>query len=388
MSVSEFVRMVNHCDRNGLRMNPSSLNEHHLATVLNAAPVAMVVCDASSRIVFANQQASVTFGYSVDQLCSMDVSQLIPSRLQERHHERVRTFFSGPNPRVMGVGSEVVGIHSSGHEIPLEIGLTPFQTSHGPLAIAAVLDISERKRREADSTLAQLVQRAMLPIRAPAVAGLDIAAESESADAAGGDFYDYIPLGDGKLAVVIGDASGHGFAAALVTVAARSYLRAYSSVDADLSTILGQTNAQLLHDGLDGRFVTLFYAVLDIQRKSLRFAGAGHMAYLFSADGTLKETLASTGPPLGWFPEAEYPCDELPIVPGDILLMLTDGIEEAMAASGEQFGRQRLLEFLRQNVAEPSVEITRRLHQLVHEFQGDAGQHDDATVIVVRFTPE
>lgn len=364
----------------------TTLNEQHLATVLNAAPVAMIVADSHGRIVFANQQASSVFGYSVVELQCRMVSDLIPERMRAGHDVRIQQFFADPTPRVMGIGREVIGIDVHGREFPLEIGLTPFQTDQGPLAIAAVVDITERRRRETDSTLAQLVQRSMLPASAPAVAGINISAISEPADAAGGDFYDFIPLDDDRLAVIIGDASGHGFAAALVTVAARSYLRAYSSVKQDVSQILGQVNALLLQDGLDGRFVTLFYAILDARRRTIRFAGAGHTAYVFSAKGSLKQLLPSTGPPLGWFPEADYPCDDIAIAPGDLLLMLTDGIEESMNPNGEPFGRQRLVEFIKTHRAKSSAEITLGLHEAVHKFHGVGGQHDDATVITVKFS--
>ena len=331
------------------------LADEHLAAVLNAAPVAMLVAAPAGRIVFANGQAGVTFGYPAPQFCSLSLDDLLSARVRSHHQTKV---------------GEVAGLHASGREIPLDIGLTPLWSPTGLLAIAAIVDVTERNRRDADSNLARVVQQAMLPSEAPPVPGLRIAAASEPADAAGGDFYDYIELDGGRLAVVIGDASGHGFAAALVTVAARLYLRAYAGVEQDVSRILQSVNGLLLHDGLEGRFVTLFYAVLDPRAGSLRFAGAGHSAYVFAADGSLKRLLPSTGPPLGWFPEAEYPCEEMRFAPGDLLLLLTDGIEEAMAPDGEPFGRPRLLAFVRRHAADPPAEITSHLHAAVHGFQG------------------
>lgn len=367
------------------QLSPSSLQSGNLATILDAAPIAMLVVDQRSRILFANRQASATFGYSLDELHGSQVERLIPARLRENHQRLVSQFFDTPNHRVMGVGREVVGVDAHGREIPLEIGLTPLQTSDGRLAIAAIIDITERRRRETESTLARVVQAAMLPTEAPWFPGVELAASSEPADAAGGDFYDYISLPGGRLAVVIGDASGHGFAAALVTVAARSYLRACSSTEGNISRILGQVNSLLLRDGLEGRFVTLFYASIAPQDRRLTYAGAGHTGYLLAENGDLKQQLASTGPPLGWFPDAEYPCEQLEVVPGDVLLLLTDGIEEAMSPAGEQFGRMRLLEFVRGNIRSTPAEIAQKMHATVHAFQAAAGQHDDATIVVARF---
>jgi PAS domain S-box-containing protein len=369
-------------------MTTSVLQDTSLATVLDAAPIAMLVVDQHSRILFSNKQASATFGYSADELQGSQVERLIPARMRYGHHRYVSQFFGSPNHRVMGVGREVIGVDSRGREMPLEVGLTPLQTSSGMLAIAAVIDITERRRRETESALARIVQSAMLPADAPGFPGVEFAARSEPADAAGGDFYDYIPLSGGRLAVVIGDASGHGFAAALVTVAARSYLRACSSVEGNVSRILSQVNSLLLKDGLDGRFVTLFYASIDRQDNRITYAGAGHTGYLLAANGDVKRQLASTGPPLGWFPDADYPCEQLAVAPGDVLLLLTDGIEEAMSPSGEQFGRERLLTFVREHIQRSTAEIARQLHLAVHQYQGTAGQHDDATVVIAKFKPK
>jgi PAS domain S-box-containing protein len=366
-------------------MPEDALRNEHLAGILDAAPIAMLVVDAGGTIRFANRQASVTFGRDPRELTGADVGLLMPERFRGGHRTLLERFFASPVHRVMGVGREIVGLRGDGREMPLEVGLTPLSSDGDPLAIAAVIDITERKRREADFTLARIVQNAMLPTEVPEGTGLDIAALSEPADAAGGDFYDYVPLDGDRLAVVVGDASGHGFAAALVTVAARSYLRACSRSERDAARVLAQVNRLLLDDDLDGRFVTLFYAGIDPRSRTVEFAGAGHAGFLFDAHGDLRRELPSTGPPLGWFPDSEYPVLKLEVEPGDLLLLLTDGIEEAMDAAGACFGRARLLASVRAHATRPVREIVAGLHRSVHAHQGTAGQHDDATVVAVRF---
>ncbi len=147
------------------------------------------------------------------------------------------------------------------------------------------------------------------------------------------------------------------------------------------------TNRLLIEDLSDGRFVTLFYAILDPGKSLLSCSGAGHASYVLGSTGALKQKLEGTGPPLGWFVNADYPAVTISIARGDILLMLTDGIEEALSPSGELFGRDRVIKVVMQHSTETSAQIVRALHEAVHEFRSEHKQHDDATVIVVKFDP-
>jgi PAS domain S-box-containing protein len=359
-------------------------SEGRLRLLLDAAPVAILVVNRDGRIVFVNRQMAQTFGYEIGELVGCDVGVLIPESSRRLHPLQVESFFKAAVPRVMGIGREVRAVDRKGREFPVEIGLTPITGGDEPQVMAAIIDITERKRLETESTLARIVQQAMLPQMAPDFAGCDIAGASEPADATGGDFFDYIRLPNDRLAVVIGDASGHGFAAALVTAAARSYLRALSRVEINLSRILPTANRLLIEDVCDGRFVTLMYAVLDPSRSSFTYAGAGHAGYHFGRDGNFKQRLESTGPPLGWFPEAEYPAITAPAESGDLLLLLTDGIEESLSPDGEFFGRDRVEGVIKQRSRESASSIVRALHEAVHKFRGELLPHDDATVIVVK----
>ncbi len=361
-------------------------SEARLRMLIDAAPVAMLVVDRSGRMVLVNRQAASTFGYEADEMLGRGIDLLVPESSRRLHHLQVENFFQAMTPRVMGATREVLARHREGREFPIEVGLTPLETPEGPQAVAAIVDITERRRVQTESTLARLVQQAMLPQAQPVFDGCDIFGTSKPADATGGDFYDFLRLTGQRLAIAIGDASGHGFAAALLTVAARSYLRAVTSIENSISEVLTMANKLLVEDVPEGRFVTLFYAVLEPSQSILKYAGAGHSGYLFNGDGALKQTLDSTGPALGWFHTAEFPTATVHTEPGDILLLLTDGIEEAMSADQEMFGRQRVLEVVKENSREPAAEIIRALLNAARRFQVE--QHDDATAIVVKFNRE
>jgi PAS domain S-box-containing protein len=356
-----------------------------LRLIIDSAPVALIVVDRTGRIILANRQALHVFGYQEAELVGRGVNLLVPAHSRRLHHLQMESFFEAGVPRSMGGGREVLGVDRNGREFPIEVGLTPVQSETGPLAVAAIIDITERRRVETESTLARIVQQAMLPKSQPVFAGCDIFGMSKAADATGGDFFDFIPLSDDRLGVVIGDASGHGFAAALVTASARSYLRALSRTEKSLTQILGITNQLLCQDLTEGRFVTLFYAVLDPGQLTIKYAGAGHSVCLFSAQGHFKQLLDSSGPALGWFATMKIPSKTIAIDAGDILLLTTDGIEEAMSASGELFGRERILEILHEHASEPAAEIVRALYAAVRRFR--ASQLDDATAIIVKFPP-
>lgn len=355
-----------------------------MSQLIDAAPVAMLVVRRDGTIVVANRRAADVFSYPVDQLMGMHIDGLLPERFRPSHSQQVDGFFRAMLPRVMGVGREVTGMDAHGEEFPVEIGLSPVETPDGPLVVAAIVNITERKRREKESTLARLVQESMLPQIPRDLPGIELAARSTPADATGGDFYDLLRMDGDRLELVIGDASGHGFAAALVTAAARSYLRALSKMESDLGLILKQANQLLIDDVLDSRFVTLLLAVFDPVQQTLTYSGAGHLGYLLKPNGDLECLLDQNGPPLGWFAESEYPVTTVPLQHDNLLILLTDGIEEAMNPDGVQFGRQRVLDLLKREHHRPVEELVELLHSVVCDFRQTGEPNDDATVIIAR----
>jgi PAS domain S-box-containing protein len=361
--------------------------ERQMAAWIDAAPVAMLVADPSGRIVVANRAACDLFGHSAVQFGGMRIDALVPERLRSAHQGLVDGFFRAMSPRMMGIGRDVLAVDAAGREFPVEIGLSPVRTPGGDRVVATVIDLTERRRREKESTLARLVQQALLPRIPGDVGGLEIAARSEPADATGGDFYDLFPFSDGRVGIVVGDASGHGFAAALVTATARSYLRALVRTDGDLGAVLRTLNDLLVDDGLDGRFVTLLCAVVDPRRRRLDYAGAGHAGYLLDAAGGLKSRLDRVGLPLGWEAGSDYAVTSVDVEENDLLVLMSDGIEESIGRAGGLFGAERVLALLGCGPDVAVADLVASLFDAVAEFRGPSDPHDDATAILTRIRP-
>src|SRR5262245_23703487 len=204
------------------------------------------------------------------------------------------------------------------------------------------------RAREAEFRVARGIQQQLFPRAAPAVAGFDIGGASYPAEATGGDYFDYIPLCDGTLAVAIGDVSGHGLGPALLMASLRASLRALGRAHADVGEILRLANRTLSEDAGE-RFVTLFMARLDPQSHSLVYASAGHEAgYLLDSAGRPRLPLASTGVPLGVFPDSSFPVRAaIRLEPGEFVLLLTDGVTDARCPDDTPFGHERAIAIAR-----------------------------------------
>jgi sigma-B regulation protein RsbU (phosphoserine phosphatase) len=184
---------------------------------------------------------------------------------------------------------------------------------------------------------------------------------------------------------VIADVSGHGIGPALLMAEARSCLRFLSRASSDPAEILSRANRDLAEDLGGEQYMTILLAHLDPIRRRLIHCSAGHPpALVLGPDGTIKAELRRTGPPLGQRAEFPYTCGaDLALEPGDVVVLLTDGILEAERGT-EIFGRQRALDVVRQHLHEPAAQIVGKLHQAAREFSGKDGQTDDLTAVILK----
>lgn len=252
-----------------------------------------------------------------------------------------------------------------------------------------------RARREAERALlaqreelriARDVQQRLFPERPPRVAGCDLAGASIAATATGGDYYDFIADAAGGLYVVEGDVTGHGLGPALLMADVRAYLRALLLSGRSLPEILSQTRHLLKADLGSDLFITLFLARLEPSRRTWEYISAGHPAgHVLAADGRLKTELVSSTSALG-IDESTPPPESgrMVLAPGDLVLLMTDGVVEARSRANEEFGEERALDVVRRAQARPAAEIVQRLLEAAREHAGPDNVQDDMTAIVLK----
>ena len=244
----------------------------------------------------------------------------------------------------------------------------------------------EKQRMEEELNIARDLQMSMLPSVCPQIEGFTIAATSIPAREVGGDFFDFIEMGEGKMGLVVGDVTGKSVSGALVMAASRSVFRMLSEEKLTVGNIMIRANKRIKKDIKSGMFVALLYAVLDGRNKILSFCSAGQTQPIYFSSKTgearLKETLGDKFP-LGILDETDYQETQIRLEPGDKVVFYTDGIVEAMNDQKEMFGFERLLEIIRETESTNADLLMKEILESIDKFAGGASQSDDLTVIVV-----
>lgn len=271
-----------------------------------------------------------------------------------------------------------------------DINLLKTLANQGSVAIENALlleEMIEKERMEEELAIARDLQTSMLPATPPEIAGLNIAALSLSAREVGGDFFDFIQMGEGKVGLVVGDVTGKSVSGALVMSASRSIFRMLSEQGLSVNEIMIRANQRLKKDIKTGMFVALLYAVVDTKSGSLSLCSAGQTQPICvsaeSADARIVETQGDTFP-LGILEEADYMETRVGLAPGDMIVFYTDGIVEAKNEREEIFGFERLTETVAAGKSLKAEGLLKEIMKRVTEFVGTAAQSDDLTVIVVK----
>ncbi|MEN6438767.1 MAG: GAF domain-containing SpoIIE family protein phosphatase [Syntrophobacter sp.] len=244
-------------------------------------------------------------------------------------------------------------------------------------------EILRKRQIERDLEFATSIQLSFLPREMPRFAGFSFSTFYQAAQEVGGDFYDFIPLDNDRMGVLIGDVSGKGVASALFMAKLTSDFRLLAIREKDPVKLIGRVNDTVAEQSCRGMFVTLLYMVLGPGNEMI-YVNAGHLPPIVwnSAEGAITR-LRGGGPPVGILPGQAFTESSVPLKPGDCILLATDGLVEARNEEGELFGWQRLEAALRQGDSE--VESVRsRLSNAVAEFVKDQPQADDTTVVLVR----
>jgi PAS domain S-box-containing protein len=354
---------------------------------------AVLLMGEGQQIQFANPAVLDVFGHEPGEVVGWQFQQLIDPEMREDVGDWIAQHLDRAGGRVRQQPMETLGCHQSGRQVLIEIAFTQVTLKGERLIVAFIRDITERRRAELELQaneeqfrVARDIQERLFPTVPPRLPGIEIAGRSEPASAAGGDYFDYLPMLRERWGVVVGDVTGHGIGPALLMAETRAYLRVLAMSHEDLGGILTHANQLLAEDIGVERFITMLLVSLDPVTHRLCYANAGHPeGYVLDARGHIKVALKRTGVPLGIHPDTKYPpAQEVQLDAGDIVVLLTDGIDEAVSPDEQLFGTERMLAVLRERPNSPAAELVEALYREVKEFSGDTPQLDDATAVVVR----
>jgi len=251
-----------------------------------------------------------------------------------------------------------------------------------------LLDKTVRQQRDQllqDVELAAQVQRMFLPIHPPSIAGLEIAGMMQPARGVSGDYYDYIPIDEHTIQIVIADVAGKGVPAALLMSATAAAVRLEASEKRDMLEVVDRLNGGI-HSVSDGdRYVTLLLAEVDARSQSLRYINCGHNpAFLFQEKTRDVVPLNSSCTPIGMFRSVACAINRADLAAGDILVLYTDGITEAENALGEEFGMERLSGLIRRGYLLSADGLMNHILETATDFCQEVGLNDDVTILVVK----
>jgi len=243
---------------------------------------------------------------------------------------------------------------------------------------------SKVEEQMAQLELASRIQKDLLPKDMPEIEGYEIVGRNLPAKTVGGDYFDFISLDESRIAICLGDVCGKGLPASLLMANLQATVRGQACFSADARQCLERSN-KLLYDSTDMKtFVSLFYGILDIAKHSLRYANAGQNWPLIFSPGKPSVALQTSGLVLGAMEKVSYEEEEVIINPGDLLVIYSDGICEAMDEKYEEFGDQRLQEIVTLYKDASAREVVERILSAVELFTRGAEQSDDMTLVVVK----
>lgn len=251
----------------------------------------------------------------------------------------------------------------------------------------AQAQIIEKEKLERELQLAAEIQMSLLPRALPRLPGFDFGAQIVPARAVGGDLYDFHRLSQNTLAIVIGDVSDKGVPAAIFMAQTHALLRAEAHPDRSPRETLEQVNHYLLQMNASGLFVTVLYGLLDAATHEFRYARAGHeLPLIRHPDGRIESAPQGQGAPLGIFDFTVLDEGCLTLPPGTTMLLLTDGVTEALDPARTQFGIERIESVLASTGDAGAQALCNRLLEQIAAFRADAPVHDDITVLAVHAT--
>ena len=281
-------------------------------------------------------------------------------------------------------GEETIGFMSLGRKLSdqeFEPDEIEFLAAVAEQTASAIYNLGLRKQAQ-EYEEAREIQERLLPKQIPQAPGLEISGSWRPARIVGGDYFDVLKLSESKLGLCIGDVSGKGMPAALLMCNLQAVVKALASENTSPRELVEKANRVMWRNTTEDKFITLFYALLDVEGRTLRFTNAGHNAPVLTRQDGAQVRLEEGGLIVGAFQESAYGQGEIELRPGDRLVMFTDGVTEAVNGEEEEFGEKRLVEASLRGRQLSAEALHHSLLDVVTEYCGGEFE-DDATVLVV-----
>ena len=368
-------------------------SEERYRLLWETATDAILLMDTDSVIIYASPAVETVFGYTPEEVLGENLTLLLPA--EDEVEDGVMLFKSLQIQDQKGGRRtvETVGHRKGKKQVLIEVVYNDMELDGKKTYVAFIRDITARKRAEKELLeheeqfrVAREIQQHLFPKTSPSIPGYDIAGASFPAEAAGGDYYDYLQMQNNEIGLVVGDVTGHGMGPALLMAETRAYIRIVALNRLDVGKILTRANVALSEDIGDERYVTMFLCRLDAEKKTLSYSSAGHPpALVIGKDGEVRQKLKRTGIPLGMQPDTEYKqVADVPLESGDIVVLLTDGAEEAMDEDGQFLGLGGVARIVNEHRDKPAEEIVQIIYREVKDFSEDPKDLDDVTAIVIK----
>lgn len=252
------------------------------------------------------------------------------------------------------------------------------------LAHSLAAEAAQRERVNREIEIAREVQERLFPQQMPEMAGASVAGACRAALGVGGDYYDVIQLEDGRIGLAVGDVSGKGISAALLMASLRASLRGVTLDNPrDFANLMHKVNKLVYEASASNRYATFFFAAYDPVTRKLDCVNAGHNPPVLLRDGRVIR-LEADGPVVGLLPFAPYTEQSLTLAPGDLLVLYTDGISEAMTHADEEWGEERMIAAAQKVREKGADEVLRSMFAAADAFTAGAPQHDDMTLLVLK----
>jgi len=371
-------------DITGIRKRQDSLER--FASGVEQTADSVVITNLQGIIEYVNPAFEATSGYKMNEVLGQTPRILNSGKHDTAFHKNLwETIISGKSYR-----STVINKKKNGELYWSDQSITPLKDDKGNMTsyVSVLKDITELRNlqyQEFQLNIARKVQQ-MYHNTEISVPGFDIAGAAYPADKIGGDYFDFIPMPDGCVVIVVGDVIGHGIGAALIMAEMRAFLRAFTKMDSDPAKILTLLNKELIADLQEEQFVTLILARIDPRERSLVYASAGHVpAYLLNRSGKADYVMESTGLPLGFQKDLKIENSEpIKLTSEHIAVFFTDGIMEAQSPDGKEFGIDRILNIVKCEQKAIAQQIVESIYKEVRFFSENQPQEDDITSVIFK----